>query len=67
MQFLCYGSPHLLLDCLHCIQRLYRPPLCLQPNMAVMLQHLPAEMAADRLNGGVWCLCLRQSRDEVVA
>jgi hypothetical protein len=35
--------------------------------MAVMLQHLLAEVAADGLNSGIRGLCLRQSRNEVVA
>ena len=51
----------------HRVQCFHRPPLCLQPDMAVMLQHLPAEMAADCLDGGVRRLCLCQRGNEVVA
>ena len=49
------GSSIVLLDrlCGHCVQCLDRPPLRLQMDMTVVLQHLPAEMAADRLNFGV--------------
>jgi hypothetical protein len=62
MQFLRFRVPTLaLLNGLRSngIQGLNRATLCLQPHMAVMLQHLPAEMPADCLNYGVRGLSLR--------
>ena len=56
-----FPTPRLLRGPLgHRVQRLYCPPLCFQSHVAVVLQHLPAEMAADCLNGGVRGLRLRQ-------
>ena len=54
------------LDCLEIVQRFHHVPLCFQPNMAVMLQHYSAEMAADCLDSRICGLSLRKRRNEMV-
>jgi len=49
------------------VQRCNSAPLCIQPDMAVMLEHLAAEMAAACLDSRIGSLCLRQRRNEVMA
>ncbi len=48
------------------VQQPHRPPLRLHSDMAVMLQHLAAQVTADCLNRNVGGLRLCQSRNEMV-